>query len=127
MVEKVEVVEENQAEENQAEEEHEQPVEVKTFPKRIQCPRCKGTGTWVSSRTGVRARTAGDEVAVDSSKPCPQCKGVKSIVIRLNEAQHRIDVEAKRKAKGMIEHDKRVAKAKIDAEAKAKKKAVDQI
>ena len=119
-VEKVKVVDDKV--EEQVEE-----VKAKTYPKRIVCPRCKGTGTWVSSKTGVRALTAGDEALTDDSRPCPRCKGVKSIVIRLNEAQHCIDVEAKKKAKAEIEAEKKKAQAKIDEQAKAKKKAVDQI
>ncbi len=123
MVEKVDVVEENQNTEESAAEKVE---EVKTFPKRIKCPRCKGTGAWVSSRTGVRAETAGDEVAVDASKPCPRCKGERIVVIRISEEQARKEASERKQAKAKIEAEKRTAKAKIDREARAQKEAVDQ-
>lgn len=112
MVETVEVIEEVK--------------EVKTFPKRIQCPRCKGSGTWVSSRTGIRAQTAGDELAVDASRQCPRCKGVGTLVIRISEEQAKAEMEKRKQAKAKIESDKRVAKGKIDNQAAADKKAVDQ-
>ena len=121
MVEKVDVVDENQAEE-------EKVVEVKTFPKRIQCPRCKGDCLWHSSKTGVRARTSSDH----EFKPdvfCPKCKGKGKgiVVIRISEEQAKKESAERKAAKGKIEHDKRVAKARIDAEAKEKKKALESI
>ena len=127
MPQKVDVVDENENKEEVADEEVEEVKEVKMVPKRIQCPRCKGTGTWVSSRTGVRAQTAGDEVAVDASKPCPRCRGRKSITIHITEEQAQKEAGERKQAKAKIEHEKKRAKAKIDEEARAKKREVDQV
>lgn len=46
-------------------------VERKTPPP---CPRCKGDGTWHSTKTGIRAKTASEPLQ-DSSRTCPECDG----------------------------------------------------
>ena len=94
-----------------------EPEPVKMVPKRIQCPRCKGAGTFISSRTGVRAKTAFAPLT-DSSRPCPKCKGRKTVVIMITEEQ----AIAEKAKKAQIRKE---AKAAVDAKARTAKKAID--
>ncbi len=98
--------------------------EIKMVQKRIICPRCKGTGTWVSSRTGVRAATV-SEPLTNSSRVCPRCKGRKTVIVRITEEQDRKEKVAKAKAKAKVDTENKKAKARIDAKAKADKEAID--
>lgn len=95
----------------------ETPEPVKMVPKKIRCPRCNGSGTFVSSKTGVRAKTATGPLT-DPSRPCPKCKGRKFVVIMITAEQDRAE-KAKRA------QIKKEAKAAIDRKAKAEKQAID--
>lgn len=95
----------------------EPPEPVKMVAKKIRCPRCKGTGTFVSSRTGVRAKTASEPLA-DDSRPCPKCQGRKSVKIMITEEQAR----AEKAKKAEIRKE---ARAAIDAKARTEKAALD--
>jgi len=88
---------------------------VKMVNKKIRCPRCKGSGTFVSNKTGVRALTAGEPLT-DENRDCPKCRGDKTVVIRITEDQanrEREDLNRRIKAK------KAEIKAKADADVKA--------
>lgn len=86
-------------------------------PKKIRCPRCNGSGTFVSSKTGVRAKTAFGPLT-DPTRPCPKCKGDKTVVIRITEEQ----AKAERAKKAQIRKEARAAIAK---KAKAEMAALD--
>ncbi len=90
---------------------------IRMVPKLIRCSRCNGDGIWHTSATGVRLATIGGPV-LDSSRPCPQCKGKKSVKIMITETQAKAEKVAK--AKKM-----KKAKDAIDAKADAEKKAID--
>ena len=95
-----------------------EPEPVKMVPKWITCPRCKGTGTFVSSRTGVRAKTASGP-STDSSRPCPKCKGKQKVVIVITEKQ----AKAEKAERAAIRKE---ATAAIDRKARAAKAALDE-
>lgn len=85
--------------------------------KIITCTRCKGSGTWVSSATGVRRRTASGPLA-DPNTKCPRCQGTKKSHVWITEEQDRAE-KAER-----AERIKK-AKAQVDTKARAAKKAID--
>jgi len=87
--------------------------------KKILCPRCDGSGTWVSSATGVRALTAGEPLE-DPTRVCPKCKGEKTIIIR-------IPLEQDKAEKKVVKEKKITAKEKIRNEAKKKSKEIDEM
>ena len=92
--------------------------EPKMVPKKIRCPLCKGSGTFVSPKTGVRAATAAEPLT-DDSRPCVKCGGKKFVVIKITEEQadrEKKEAERKRKAK----------REKINADAKAAREAADK-
>jgi len=93
---------------------------TKQVPKKVTCPRCKGDGWWHSSRTGVRVKTA-SEPLVDESRPCPQCKGRKSITILIPEAQARAEHAAKAARRKADNAAKQARAAANRAEAAAKR------
>lgn len=92
---------------------------VKMVPKKITCPRCDGDGVWHTSATGVRLATIGGPV-VDTDRPCPECKGNKSIRIMITEEQDKAEKAERaarnKKAKAQIDEKARAAKKEIDAE-----------
>lgn len=94
------------------------PEPVKMVPKNITCPRCKGDGIWHTSATGRRLATIGGPV-VDETEPCPNCKGATYITIQMPKEQFDREL-AEYKAR------KNTAKAKVDADARAAKKAIDK-
>lgn len=103
------------------------PLEVPPFPKPeppkmvkkiITCTRCSGSGTWVSSRTGVRRKTATGKLA-DPKRACPRCQGTGKTYRMITEEQAAVEKEATKNAR-------RTAKVKIDIKATAAKKAIDE-
>ena len=71
--------EEQQQEEPEEQDNEKKDQEVERV--KVTCPRCKGDGTFHSSKTGVRAATAADtEPVADPTRVCPRCKGKKKIM-----------------------------------------------
>lgn len=93
------------------------PPDPPKVAKKITCPRCQGDGVWHTSATGRRLATIGGSV-VDSSKPCPNCKGKKKVVIWITAEQAESE-KAEREARI------RMAKARVDTEARAAKRKID--
>ena len=96
-----------------------EPEPVKMVPKWITCTRCKGTGTWVSSRTGVRRKTAFGKLA-DPKRKCPRCRGRKTVVITITEKQAKAEkaerAAIRKQARDAIDRKARAAKAALDNE-----------
>ena len=81
--------------------------------KKIRCPRCKGSGKFVSSKTGVRAMTAGEPLT-DDKRACPKCRGKKTVVIRITEDQaNREKAELDRRIRAKKAEIKRQADAEV--------------
>lgn len=98
--------------------EPEAPPEVKMVEKEIRCPRCKGSGTFVSNKTGSRAATAGSPLT-DEKRTCPKCLRRKTVTIRITEEQAEIDkTELDRRIKVKTDKIKAAAAAEIKAAAK---------
>lgn len=93
----------------------EAPTMVK---KMITCTRCNGLGTWVSSKTGVRRKTAGGPLA-DSKRKCPRCNGTKKSHVWITEEQDRLEKKERAEKKAR-------AKAQVDAKAEVAKKEIDK-
>lgn len=94
-----------------------EPEPPKMVKKIITCTRCSGSGTWFSSRTGVRKKTAVGPLA-DPKRTCPRCRGTGKTHVMITEEQAAAEKEATKNAR-------HAAKAKIDVTATAAKKAID--
>jgi len=94
------------------------PSELELVKVKKQCPRCKGQCTWVSSKTGYRAKTAAEPLT-DPGRKCPECKGDGVAYVTMTKVAYEAE-KAENAAR------KQRAKAKIEREANAKLKEVDE-
>jgi len=94
------------------------PEPVKMVKKIITCSRCKGDGFWHTSATGRRLQTISGPV-IDTEKTCPKCRSAGKTHVMITEDQLIAEKAAAQEAR-------QVAKAEIDAAARAAKKAIDE-